>query len=123
MVKPFTKAGSDSSNFQPFFGRPGIADPHVESPGQCDLVLDFIWLSFFFFLRTTHHGAPWRYPDELHPYAVREVIWRAGFVSWLANWGGDASKMTYQTNEGGNKNKGEEFHGGLLPAILAWSLA
>jgi hypothetical protein len=25
MVKPFTKAGSDSSNFQPFFGRPGIA--------------------------------------------------------------------------------------------------
>jgi WD40 repeat protein len=27
MVKPFTKAGSDSSNFQPFFGRPGIAGP------------------------------------------------------------------------------------------------
>jgi hypothetical protein len=29
MVKPFTKAGSDSSNFQPFFGRPGIAEDEL----------------------------------------------------------------------------------------------
>jgi SAM-dependent methyltransferase len=37
MVKPFTKAGSDSSNFQPFFGRPGIAVLATETtplPGE-----------------------------------------------------------------------------------------
>ena len=71
-------AGIIAHDFLPLFLGHGV-HAHVESLRQRDLVLGFITFSFFFLLWTSHHEAPWRYPDEFHAAAVGEGLGRIAF--------------------------------------------